>query len=111
MGEHEYVLRVEYNESKKSAEIEHQALRAEDARQNERITKLEGSVGDIHELAISVNTLATNMEHMLAEVQAQGNRLTAIEAKDGDMWRSTMKYVVTAIVGIVVGFVFKSVFG
>lgn len=111
MNDHEYVLRVEYDENKKLAEAEHEMLKIEDSRQNARIDKLEASVLEIHNLAISVNTLATNMEHMLTEQQSQGERLSAIEAKDGDMWRSIIKYIVTAILGIVIGFVFNSVFG
>lgn len=111
MNEKDFVLRAEYLESKRSAETEHEMLKAEDKRQNDRIDKLEIAVGEIHELAMSVNTLATNMEHMLEEIKSQGKRLSAIEAKDGDMWRSTVKYIITAIAGIIIGFVFKGVFG
>lgn len=111
MNDHDYVLRVEYDENKKLSEAEHEMLRIEDSRQNARIDKLEASVLEIHNLAMSVNTLATNMEHMLNEQQSQGERLSAIEAKDGDMWRNTVKYMVTAILGIIIGFVFKGVFG
>lgn len=107
MNEHDYVTRVEFEESKRSAETAHDMLKAEDKRQNERISKLESAVDEIHELAISVSTLATNMQHMLTEQKLQGERLSAIEKKDGDMWRTTIKYVVTAIVGIIIGYVFK----
>ena len=105
MSDIEYVTTVEYTEYKRTADIQCQMLIAEDNRQNARINELEKSVSEFHDLALSVNTLATNMEHMLEELRDQGKRLDVIESKDGDMWRSAMKCIVTGIITLVVGFV------
>lgn len=105
MADVEYVTAVEYAEHKKTVDIQCQMLIAEDNRQNDRIDDLEKSVSEFHSLALSVNSLATNMEHMVEELKAQGKRLDAIESKDGDMWRTAMKCIVTGIVTLVVGFI------
>ena len=44
---------------------------------------------------------------MLKEQVNQGKRLETLESRDGEMWRKVVGYVVTAVVGIVVGFLFK----
>lgn len=105
MADVEYVTTGEYAEHKKTVDIQCQMLIAEDKRQNDRIDDLEKSVSEFHSLALSVNSLATNMEHMVEELKAQGKRLDAIESKDGDMWRTVMKCVVTGVVTLVVGFI------
>lgn len=47
------------------------------------------------------------MEGMLKEQEKQSQRLEAIEQRDGKMWRKAVGYVLTAVLGIVVGFIFK----
>ena len=47
------------------------------------------------------------MENMLKEQLKQGERLEVLEARDGEMWRKVVSYAITAIVGIVIGFLFK----
>lgn len=105
MADVEYVTVAEYNEYKRTVDTQCQMLVAEDHRQNDRIDDLEKNVSEFHSLAISVNSLATNMEHMVEELKAQGKRLDAIESKDGDMWRTVMKCIVTGVVTLVVGFI------
>ncbi len=50
--------------------------------------------------------LALNMENMLKEQVSQGKRLETLEGRDGEMWRKAVGYVVTTIIGIVVGYIF-----
>jgi len=47
------------------------------------------------------------MESMLKEQVSQGERLELLENRDGEMWRKAIGYAVTAIIGIVVGFIFR----
>ena len=60
-----------------------------------------------HKLLVSVEKLAINMEGLQREQKEQGNRLEALESRDGEMWRKAVGYVVTAIIGIVIGYIFK----
>lgn len=39
----------------------------------------------------------------------QGKRLEALEGRDGEKWRKVMGYIATAIVGIVLGYLFKRI--
>ena len=47
------------------------------------------------------------MENMLKEQEAQGNRLEALEDRDGEKWRTMISYVGTTIIGILIGYIFK----
>ena len=69
----------------------------------------EESVRQMGALTAAVERLATSMENMAKEQDKQGKRLEALEKRDGEMWRKTVGYVVTAIVGIVLGFVFTQI--
>lgn len=78
----------------------------ENKRQNRRIELLEQNVQKMGSLTTSVEKLATNMESMLKEQEKQGKRLETLEGRDGEMWRKVVAYVITAILGIVIGFAF-----
>lgn len=49
------------------------------------------------------------MEAMLKEQVKQGKRLETLENRDGEMWRKVVGYIVTAVIGIVLGFVFTQI--
>lgn len=78
----------------------------ENHRQNRRIEELEETVRQIGALTTSVEKLASSMESMVKEQEKQGKRLEVLEGRDGEMWRKVTGYFITAIIGIVVGYVF-----
>ena len=94
----EYVGREEHAEFAKRIDDEQH-------RQNKRIDSLEQTVKEIRYLATSVGKLANNMANMVKEQEKQGERLEALEGKDGEMWRTVVKYVLTTAIGIVIGIV------
>lgn len=94
----EYVGREEHAEFAKRIDDEQH-------RQNKRIDSLEQTVKEISSLATSVEKLANNMANMVKEQEKQGKRLEALEGKDGEMWRTVVKYVLTTAIGIVIGIV------
>lgn len=96
----EFVGRREHDEFEKR-------LEEENKRQNTRIRVLENTVRQISDLTASVQKLATNMEHMLLNQTEQGKRLEELEERDGEKWRSISLYVLTALIGAVIGFVLK----
>ncbi|MBQ6091375.1 MAG: hypothetical protein IJL07_08945 [Lachnospiraceae bacterium] len=81
----------------------------ENTRQNHRINALEETVRQIGSLTTSVEKLATSMESMLKEQEKQGKRLETLEGRDGEMWRKVVGYLITGVVGIVLGFVFTKI--
>lgn len=82
-------------------------IEEENKRQDKRIEILEEDAKRIGGLSSSIEKLALNMENMLKEQLKQGERLEVLEARDGEMWRKVVSYAITAIVGIVIGFLFK----
>lgn len=81
-------------------------LEEENKRQDKRIELLENNVEKMGALTASVEKLAQSMEGMLKEQEKQGKRLETLEGRDGEMWRKVTGYIVTAIIGIVVGYIF-----
>ena len=78
----------------------------ENNRQNHRIEILEKGFEQNNKLLVSVEKLAVSMENMQKELVEQGGRLEALENRDGEMWRKVVGYAVTAVIGIVIGFIF-----
>ena len=60
-------------------------------------------------MVANIERLAVNMENMLKVQEQQGERLEALESRDGEKWRSAAGYVITVVLGIVIGFVFKQI--
>lgn len=84
-------------------------MEEENHRQNRRIEMLEGTVQQIGKLTASVEKMATSLQSMVREQEQQGKRLTALESRDGEMWRKVVTYAVTALAGAVIGFVVKQI--
>lgn len=81
----------------------------ENERQNKRLELLENSVRDMGNMVTSVEKLAINMENMAKEQEKQGERLQAIEGRDGEKWRKAVGYIGTAILGAVLAIVFAKI--
>lgn len=98
----EYLRRHEHEEFAKDVD-------REQVRQNKRIADLEVTVRQINNLTLSVQKLAINMEHMLVNQTEQSKRLEELENRDGEKWRSISMYVLTVVVGAVLGFALQQV--
>ena len=103
------ITRAEHEEVAKRMVSENQRLADENSRQNHRIDLLEENVRGMSALATSVEKLATNMEGMVKEQERQGKRLEALEGRDGEMWRKIVGYIITAVIGIILGFIFRQI--
>lgn len=100
--ENGYISREEHEEFRHRMEDEHK-------RQNRRIELLEETTRQIGTLATSVEKMALSLQSMVREQEQQGERLEALEGRDGEMWRKVVGYLATAVVGIVVGYIFKQI--
>ena len=100
------ITRAEHDEFVERIKESHKRLEDEDRRQNHRIDELEGTVRQISSLATSTEKLAVNM---LKVQEQQGERLERLESRDGEMWRKVTGYAITAVISIVVGFVFAQI--
>lgn len=100
MADDEYLRRHEHEEFARRVDQENK-------RQNRRLDIVESTLSQLNELTISVQNLATNMKHMLDIQTEQNKRLEELENRDGEKWRSISMYVLTAVVGAVIGFVLK----
>mgnify|MGYP006979129404 FL=1 len=98
----EYISRNEHNAFARGVD-------REQVRQNKRIADLEATVRQINDLTLSVQKLAINMENMLVNQTEQSKRLEELENRDGEKWRSISMYVLTALIGAVLGFALKEV--
>lgn len=96
------ITRAEHDEFK-------QRLEEENRRQDKRIELLEENTKQIGALTVSVEKLAQSIQSMVKEQEQQGKRLEVLEGRDGEMWRKVTGYIVTAVIGIVIGFVFTQI--
>lgn len=66
-----------------------------------RITGLEELQKSVNNLAMSVNTLANNMQQMLAEQKDQGTRLQKLEEQPGERWNNMQRTVFNTVLGAI----------
>ncbi|MGN0332155.1 MAG: hypothetical protein ACI4D9_03875 [Lachnospiraceae bacterium] len=66
-----------------------------------RITDLEELQKSVNNLAISVNTLANNMQQMLSEQRDQGQRLKVLEEQPGERWNNMQRTVFNTVLGAI----------
>ena len=100
--EEQHITRAEHEEFSRRMEDENQ-------RQNRRLQLLEDSAREMGALTTSVERLAVSMEGMVREQEKQGKRLETLEGRDGEKWRKITAYVATAILSILLGFLFSKV--
>ena len=68
-----------------------------------RVANCESENETIRSLALSVNQLAVNMEHMLTEQKEQGQRLTALERAPGEGYQRLKNTVIHCVTSSVLG--------
>lgn len=76
---------------------------------SKRIETLESEVKELHNISAKIERLAIIMENMMQEQKEQGKRLETLEKRDGEKWRNVTGYIITAVIGIVIGFIFKQI--
>lgn len=98
-----YISRQEHEEFSRRID-------AENTRQNRRIGALEESVKQINALTISVEKMASNMEHMLEAIERQGNliekqndRLDDIEKEPAEAYKDVKTEIIKTIISALVG--------
>ena len=78
----------------------------ENSRQNHRLSNLEKAVEENGKLALSIERLTISVQSMVQEQKAQGERLETLEGRDGEKWRKVVGHIATAIISVVIGYVF-----
>lgn len=84
-------------------------IEQEEERQNHRLELCEMSIKEWNSLTTSVHELAVNMGNMFREQEQQGKRLEALEKKDGEKWQQVTGYVITTLIGAVIGVCLKQI--
>lgn len=90
-------------------DVENSRLDDENKRQNRRLEILESNSKQLATLATAVEKLALSIENMAKEQASQGERLETLESRDGEMWRKVVGHVLTAVISIILGFVFAQI--
>lgn len=96
--DNEFLLREVHEEFAGRMEDEHRRI-------NHRLSKVEETIGEINRLTLSVQSLAESVQRMCKEQERQSERLQTLEDRDGDNWRTLMKYLLTGIAGALAGFI------
>lgn len=92
-----YLLHVEHEEYAKGVEKEFERV-------NHRLKHLEDQEEKQTEILISIKELTTEMKDIKKEVFEQDERLETLENRDGETWRSVKWYVLTVVLGAVLGY-------
>ena len=74
------------------------------AEQAERLDNLEAA-DNLSTINANVEKLTALLENSKETLEHQEKRLEALEARDGEKWRQVTGYIITAVTGIILGFI------
>lgn len=108
------ITRAEHEAFSDLMEAENRRLEEENNRQNKRLELLESNMQQIitqqlTTLTSTIERLNLSVNNILREQSEISGRLKKLESRDGEMWRTVIKYAVTAAIGIMVGFIFRQI--
>lgn len=98
------ISRAEHEEFRRACEAEHQAIKDENVRQNHRLEKVEAITQEIRDLALQMSETNQSVKLLAEEIKQQGQRLEALENRDGKKWRSAVSVIITAALTAIVGY-------
>jgi len=64
---------------------------------------------EIHTMSKSLVVMCEKMTSMNNSIDTLNGKVSTLESRDGEMWRKVTGYIITAIVGIVIGYIFKQI--
>jgi len=105
----EMISRPEHEEFVRRMVAENKRLEDENIRQNKRLEQLEDNVNQIivqqlTALTTTIERLNLSVGNMIKEQSEMGERLKKLENRDGDMWRTVVKYALSALIGGAIAF-------
>lgn len=107
--ENTYVTRREFEEYKERLADKKSAWDNGLAEVKAEVKELRELTASVSELAQGIKAMAKEQERMAKEQERQGERLKAIENRDGEMWRKLIGYVLTALASAVMTFIFTRI--
>ena len=104
------ITRAEHEAFSDFMQAENKRIEEENNRQNKRLELLESNMQQIISqqlttLTGTIERLNLSVNNILKEQSEISERLKKLENRDGDMWRTVIKYAITAIVGGVLTFI------
>ena len=104
------ITRAEHEAFSDFMQAENKRIEEENNRQNKRLELLESNMQQIiaqqlTTLTATIERLNLSVNNILKEQSEISERLKKLENRDGDMWRTVIKYAITAIVGGVLTFI------
>lgn len=104
------ITRAEHEAFSDFVQAENKRIEEENNRQNKRLELLESNMQQIISqqlttLTATIERLNLSVNNILKEQSEISERLKKLENRDGDMWRTVIKYAITAIVGGVLTFI------
>ena len=98
------ITRAEHEAFGDLMKAENKRLEEENNRQNKRIELLENNMQQIilqqlTTLTATIERLDLSVSNILKEQAEISERLKKLENRDGDMWRTVVKYAITAVIG------------
>lgn len=98
----DYIAREEHDEFK-------DGLKAEHARTNARLREVEEVVKEIHTMSTTLIVLCEKMSSVNNSIDALNADVDTLKARDGEMWRKIVAYILTTVAGIIIGYIFKQI--
>lgn len=103
------ITRAEHEAFSDLMKAENKRIEEENIRQNKRLEMLENNMQQIitqqlTTLTSTIERLNLSVSNILKEQSEISERLKKLENRDGETWRTVVKYAITAVVGGIITF-------
>ncbi|MDE6388950.1 hypothetical protein [Parablautia intestinalis] len=105
----DYISRKEHEAFADLMRSENKRLEDENNRQNKRLAEVETKVGELIDISTSIKSMTVEIKNLTNQIAKMDSRVEVMESRDGEMWRKVTGYIITAIIGIVIGFIFTRI--
>ena len=85
-----------------------ETMAKEQEKQGKRLELLEVR-DEVSEIGLTLERINASMKSTQKTQEQHEDRIEVLEGRDGEKWRSAAGYVITVVLGIVIGFVFKQI--
>ncbi len=105
----DYISKKEHEAFADLMRSENKRLEDENNRQNKRLAEVETKVGELIDISTSIKSMTVEIKNLTNQTAKMDSRVEVMESRDGEMWRKVTGYIITAIIGIVIGFIFTRI--
>ena len=107
--ENGYVSRAEHNEFARRIESSIDQIKEDVNEMGEVVRNMNSLSLSVERMAVSLQNMCEKQKEMGEQLESQNAQIRGLENRDGEKWRQVVGYAITAVISLVLGFLFTNI--